>query len=114
MEAKEILKVIELTAENRAPGFNVNIKWEQMEAMEKLNEGLLEKLPNRIQRKLGKKEGYYFEYRNSEPLTAKQLQTAREIMRKHYEEKLGCQVRITKKCYGACEGGYDIFYPEAR
>lgn len=114
MENKETLKVIELTEANRAPGFNVDIKREQREAMEGLNKGLEEKLPNRIARKLGKRDGYYFEYRNACPLTAKQLEAAREIMRKHYEEKLGCQIRIITKCYGACEGGYNIFYPEAK
>lgn len=111
---KEELETIKLTAANSAPGFNCEITVPQWRAMEKLNEGLREKLPKRIAGKISYKEGYLSEWRNAEPLTAKQTQTLKEIMRQHYQEKLGCEVRIVMKCYGCCEGGYNLYYPEEK
>ncbi len=108
------LETIKLIAANAAPGFNCEITVPQWRAMEKLNEGLRERLPKRIAGKISYKEGYLSEWRNAEPLTAKQTQTLKEIMRQHYQEKLGCEVRIVMKSYGYCEGGYNLYYPEAK
>lgn len=111
MTTMEILSTVKITSANTAPGFRDNIPYNQRLAMEELNEGLLEKMPKRIQVKLSTRCGYISEWRNAEPLTTFQRDKVIEIMRQHYEEKLGCEVRIRRWGFGACEGGYNLFFP---